>query len=691
MKKILCSVIVLFTAINIFAQNPDLVLKKDHKIDSSKVLIPEEFYKREGQIILNILFNYHYKKQPLNDSLSSAIFDEYLKNLDGAKSYFYKSDIENFEKYRYSFDDFLKNSLLDVPFEIFNVFKKRMNERVVYIKSALKDSLDFGVKETYKPDREKAGWAKTPEELNEVWRLRLKNEALVLILGGKNWNKSASDLLKRYQNFHKVILQYEPEDVFSLYMNSFTQVIDPHTDYFSPLNSDNFNISMRLSLEGIGAQLRQEGDYTVVASIVPGGPAAKSNLIHEDDRIVGVAQGEDGEMVDVIGWRLDDTIQLIRGKKGTLVRLQILEKEEGDNALPKEIRIIRDQIKLEEQAAKSEILNFEKDDKQFKVGVVKLPSFYTDFEGQRTGKPDYKSTTRDVREILKKFKEENVDGVIMDLRGNGGGSLQEAITLTGLFIKEGPVVQVKSGSNIVEVNRDPDPTIFYDGPFAVLTDRFSASASEIFAGAIQDYGRGLIIGEKTYGKGTVQNMYDLNAMIQFASKKAGQIKLTQAKFYRITGSSTQRKGVKPDIKFPSQYGENEFGEDSRPSALEWDQINPTDFQTYFNLSGVIPQLTKKHEVRAKNDPEYQLVMDEIKDYKEAREIKEFSLNKAERKAQRDEAEAKRKKREEERAKLLGIKIEEKKEVTPQSNTQNSDYELKESGRILADFILAKIG
>ncbi len=691
MKKFLLLLIVIISNV-LQAQNPELVLKKDHKIDSTKIIIPDEFYKREEQVIFQLLNFYHYKKQPLNDSLSSVVFDEYLKSLDFNKSYFLKSDIEKFETFRNKFDDFIKEANLEIPFSIFNLFKKRVNERIEFIKATLKNEFDFTKDEAYKPDREKEDWAKDEKELNEIWRLRLKNEALQIILTGKDFQKAASDLVKRYQNFHKVILQYEAEDVFSIYINSFLQTIDPHTDYFSPVNSDNFNISMKLSLEGIGAQLRQEGDYTVVASVVPGGPAAKSNLLHEEDKIIGVAQGEDGEMVDVIGWRLDDTIQLIRGKKGTIVRLQILKKEEGDNAIPKEIKLVRDQIKLEEQAAKSEIINFDHEGKNFKLGVIKLPSFYTDFEGQRLNKPDYKSTTRDVKNLISKLKEENIDGLLIDLRGNGGGSLQEAIQLTGLFIKEGPVVQVRNAQNIIEVDRDPDPTIFYDGPLGIITDRFSASASEIFSAAIQDYGRGIIIGEKTYGKGTVQNLYDLSMMIRNNERKAGQLKLTQAKFYRINGSSTQRKGVLPDIIFPSQYEEDEFGESSRSSALPWDQINATQFSKYLDLSKVLPILLKKHDERTKKDIEFQLIVDEINENKQARKQKEFSLNLEVRKKQKDEAEAKKKKRDEEKAKLLGIKIEERKEVeNPSQSNSKLDYQLKESGRILADFILAKVG
>lgn len=690
MKKLLVLIILfVLTSIN-YAQNPSEVLSKDHSIDSNKVVLPDETYKRECQVITQFLSFYHYKKQPLNDSVSAVIFKEYIEALDNSKLYFVKSDIQKFEKYKTQMDDFLKSGNLVPAFEIFNVFKKRLGERVRYVDDLLKQKFDFTVKESFAPDREKADWAQSSAELDELWRLRIKNDVLNMTLAGKDWKNTQDLLTKRYHNYHKIILQYEAEDVFALFMNAFTQVYDPHTDYFSPSASENFNIAMKLSLEGIGATLRQDGDYTTVASIVPGGPAYKSGLLHEEDKIIGVAQGEDGEMVDVIGWRLDDAIQLIRGKKGTLVRLQILKAKDSPSDPPTEIKIVREEVQLKEQAAKDEILNVEENGMNFKLGVIKLPSFYTDFEGQQKGKPDYTSTTRDVKNILNKLKEQKVDGVILDLRNNGGGSLQEAIQLTGLFIKNGPVVQVKNSANNIEIDQDPDPNIIYDGPLAVIVNRFSASASEIFAAAIQDYGRGLILGSNTYGKGTVQNMIDLNRAIQVPNKKLGQLKLTIAKFYRITGSTTQLLGVKPDINFPSQFNAKEFGESSQPSALPWDQIPSAQFKRFSDLSKSFPSLQKKHDDRIKKDPEYQYLLQDVEEFAKNREKKEISLNETIRRQERDEAELKRKQKEEERAKYLGIKIEEKKEVTvPVTNA--SDYELKESGRILADLILSKVG
>ena len=690
MKKLVILIFLILLSTKCFAQETEEVLSKDHKIDSTKVLVPDETEKRVDQVITQILSLYHYKKMPLNDSVSSAIYDQYLSVLDNNKLYFLKSDIDSFEKYRYQIDDYLKTGQLDAPFEMFNVYKKRVGERIEYINKLLTKEFDFTKDDSINLDRENAKWANSEAELNNLWRLRLKNDALNLKLTGKDWKGTVKVLEKRYHNFHKIILQYEPEDVFSLYMNAFTQVYDPHSDYFSPSASENFNIAMKLSLEGIGASLRSDGDYTVVASIIAGGPAFKSGLLHEEDKIIGVAQGDDGEMVDVIGWRLDDTIQLIRGKKGTVVRLQILRAKDGASASPTEIRIVRDEVKLEDQAAKDEILDIEESGKPFKLGVIKLPSFYTDFEAQRRGVKDFKSTTRDVRAIIKKFKNEKVDGVIVDLRNNGGGSLQEAIKLTGLFIKDGPVVQVKSSNNIVEVDRDPDSSIVYDGPLAVMINRFSASASEIFSAAIQDYGRGVIIGSNSYGKGTVQNMLDLNRSIPITNKKLGQLKLTIAKFYRINGSTTQRLGVVPDVSFPSLYSASEFGEASQKSALPWDQINPTEYQRYGDLSNIIPLLVKKHEARAKKDIEFQLLKDEVKEFKDNRERKTLSLNEEVRKKERDEADARKKKRDEEKAKALGITVEDKKEVSTQT-TKSDDYELKETGRILADLILAKVG
>ena len=688
MKRILILILLVTAFVACNAQSPEAVIAKDHSIDTNKVIVPGEYYGRVDQVITQLLTKYHYKRQSLNDSLSSVIFDNYINTLDNNKMYFYKADIDRFEQYRNVLDDSLYAGKLGPAYDIFNVFKKRLGERVKYIHERLAKEFNFEKNESFTPDRKDAPWAKDAAELDEIWRKRLKNDELNMIVSGKDWKAASDVLVKRYDNFYKLILQYEAEDVFQLYMNSLADSFDPHSNYFSPIASDNFNINMSLSLEGIGATLKSENDYTVVASIVPGGPAFKSGLLHDGDKIVGVAQGEDGEMVDVIGWRLDDAIQLIRGKKGTLVRLSIIKATAGINDPPEEIKIVRDKVKLEEAAAKQKIINVNENGADFKLGVIELPSFYVDFEGQRRGDPDYKSTTRDVKKILDNFKKEKVDGVIIDLRGNGGGSLQEAVSLTGLFIKDGPVVQVKNSNGAIEVDKDPDASVYYNGPLAVMTDRQSASASEIFAGAIQDYGRGLILGENTYGKGTVQNMVDLNRFLPSVSQKLGDVKLTIAKFYRITGSSTQNKGVIPDITYPSAFPADEYGESTQPSALKWDQIAPTDFTKYNEINKVLPELLKKHEERIKKDPDFNFVLEDIKEREKDKNKKSFSLKIEDRKKEREEAEAKKKERDE--LKQKNLKLVEKTEVDTLKKPIE-DYELRESGHILADFILAKIG
>jgi carboxyl-terminal processing protease len=610
--------------------------------------------------------------------------------LDNNKMYFLKSDIDEFEQYRNKFDDYLLTGTLNEGYAIFNRFKQRLNERIKYVDTALKNEFDYTKDETFIPNRKDADWASTIEELDELWRKRLKNDALNRKLDGRDWEDISKTLSDRYHRYHKIVLQYDEEDVFQIYMNAYTEAIDPHTSYFSPVTSENFDIDMSLSLEGIGAQLTSDGDYTKVTRIIPGGPADKSGLLKKDDRIVAVAQGEDGEMVDVVGWRLDDVVQLIRGEKGTLVRLNIIPAESEVNMSTKEIQLVRDKVKLEDQAAQSEIILIENDGVEYKLGVIDVPAFYIDFEGQKKGDPDYKSTTRDVRKLLEELKKENVDGVIVDLRENGGGSLQEAIELTGLFIEDGPVVQVRNSNGTIEVGRDPDNNIVYDGPLAVMVNRYSASASEIFSAAIQDYGRGIVVGETTYGKGTVQNLIDLGMFNRNKDEKEGKVKLTIAKYYRVTGSSTQHMGVIPDIMFPSAVDPEDYGESSKPSALPWDQIRSTNYQKFADLSRVIPKLRSRHEERIKNNLEFQYMLEDIEDYKERREKKEFSLNEEVRKKERELAEKKDKKREEERASNTEITVIEKGEVT-KKDLRVDDPELEETGYILADLIKFNVG
>jgi len=685
MKQILLAVIIIFISITSFAQTTEHKNDNSVAIDTFKVLVPTKFNSRVDQIVTTLLTKYHYKKIDLNDSLSSIIFDNYIKSLDYNRVYFIKSDINNFERYRHLLDDYLLAGNLSFPFEVFNTYKTRMYSRVNYINKIMQQEFDYSTNESFTPMRDEAPWVEKESELDEIWRKRLKNDALNKHLQKEEWEKTSKTLTDRYKRFHKVILQYKEEDVFQLYMNALANAIDPHTSYFSPITSENFNISMSLSFEGIGASLMLKDDYTTIAKIIPGGPAAKSENLFENDRIVGVAQGEDGEVVDIVGWRLDDVIQLIRGKKGTMVRLSILRADATLDMPTEEVKLIRDKIKLEEQAASSKIIKIEEDGKIFKLGVLDIPTFYIDFEAQRKGDPDYKSTTRDVRKLIKELNKENVDGFIIDLRNNGGGSLQEAVELTGLFIKDGPVVQVKNSNGNIQVDEDPDKEIYTDKPLAVFINRYSASASEIFAGAIQDYGRGLIVGEQSFGKGTVQNLIDLNRFMPTKESELGKLKITIAKFYRITGSSTQKLGVIPEVEFPS-IPRDKFGEASEPSALKWDQIRTTNFKKYGDLKNHLPSLLRKHKNRIENNLEFQYLLEDIQDYKTNKEKTQYSLNKDIRKKEREENEAKKSERENERVKKENFVVQEKDEVKKE-NLRVDDPLLEETGFILADLII----
>ncbi len=686
MKYLLAAVILLFSVESCDAQTAHPKVEKTTVLDTNGVVTPEDYFPQIEKVITKIFSRYHYKHIKVTDSLSSVIFDNLLKSLDYNKLYFLKSDIEKFEKYRTQLDDDLKKGIITPPYDIFNVYKKRINSRTKYILNRLKQKFDYTIDEYYEPDRKNADWAQSVDELNELWRKRLKYESLNLKLTGKKEDKIIETLSKRYENYQKAILQYKSEDVFELFENTFANAVDPHSAYLSARESENFDIRMKLSLEGIGAQLRTENDYTKVVKIIPGGPAYKSGLLHADDRIVAVGQGPKGELVDVIGWRIDDVVDLIRGKKGTTVRLAILKANASADLPPDTIAIVRDKVKLDERAAQKEIFQLDETGHHFKIGVIKIPSFYVDFEAKRKGDPNYRSTTRDVHKLLDTLKQENVDGIVIDLRNNGGGSLEEAISLSGLFIKKGPIVQVKNSNGTVDEGDDPDPSIIYDGPLGILINRFSASASEIFSAALQDYGRGLIIGEQSYGKGTVQNLIDLDRFLPYLGSEAGELKLTIAKFYRITGSSTQNLGVIPDVKMPSAIDPDEFGESSNPSALKWDMIKPTSFQKFGDLSSVIPKLIKQHEERIKNETEFKYMFEDIAEYKANKKKKKFSLLESKRKKEREKNEAKRKEREEARKKVKELKLKRKGEVDDKY-LKIDDPILEESGHIVADLIL----
>ena len=690
MKSVLILLITGFAANFYLAGTPDTIVESNNDLDSLKSLIPKNYYMLEGQLVHTVLDRYHYKQFELNDSLSSVIFDRYLKSVDYRKNYLLESDIKSFEQYRYALDDHLKDGDVLPFYDMFNVFLFRMRDQIIYTDTLLSKEFDYTIDEEYLINRKDAPWAESKTELDDIWRKRVKNDALNLKLNDKEWEEIQKNLKKRYENYSRILTQYNSEDVFQLAMNSFTTSVDPHTNYLSPITSDNFKIDMSLSLEGIGARLQVDDGYTKVVEIIPGGPAFKSKKLHADDRITAVAQGENGDFVDVVGWRITDVVQLIRGPKDSVVRLLLLKYDKGLDAEPVELILVRDKVKIEDQSASSSTLNIKHDEKTFKIGVITIPKFYIDFEAKNKREKDYKSTSRDVKNLLNELIKENVDGIIIDLRNDGGGSLEEAIRVTGLFIKEGPVVQVRDMEGNITVDNDLDPEIVYDGPLAVLVNRFSASASEIFSGAIQDYGRGIIIGENTYGKGTVQNMIDLSRLTSRANK-FGQVKLTIAKYYRVDGSSTQRMGVIPDILFPSYVDAKDFGESNEPSALKWDKIEPAEYELFYELFLIIPELQKLSKQRRETDPEFEYFREDIDEYKKSIKDRYVSLNEDVRREEKEEREEKSFQRENERRKIKGLRLLDKDETPPEDEKLNDDPFLNESAHIIADFISLTIG
>ena len=656
-------------------------------VPDTTALRPKAVYGKEARVISYILDNNHYRKLKLNDSLSSAILDSYIADLDNNKTYFLASDIQSFDKYRYEIDDLTRNEDVTPAYAIYNLFRKRYYERMEYVKDKLiGQNFDYTIDEYYETNREEAPWAASPAGLDELWRKIIKSQALSLKLTGKSQEEIEAALHKRYDRFIKNIDQFNGEDVFNVYMNAITESYDPHTNYFSPKASDLFKQSMSLSLEGIGARLVLDGDYTKIFEVLPGGPAEKSGKLHVNDLIIGVGQDKSGEMVDVVGWRLDDVVKLIKGPKGTTVRLQVLPAETGVKGPPQELVLVRDKIKLEDQAAKKSVINYQKNGKALKLGVITLPSFYMDFDAYQKGDPNYRSTTRDVRKLVQELQGEGVDGIVMDLRNNGGGSLAEAIDLTGLFIKQGPVVQVKNSMDKVEVGMDDDDGELYNGPLVVITNRFSASASEIFAGAIQDYNRGVIVGESTFGKGTVQTVLDLKRFIN-DKDDVGELKLTFQKFYRVTGSSTQNKGVTPDIVLPSALNSKQYGESSNPSALPWDVIQGTPFKKTADINTkILTRLNQSYQDRVKHDQNLKQFITETEDLKKNLAETRISLNEAARRKEMEEAERKKAMNKE-----MTAKVENNDGLPEDELLKLKDEGLRESLLILSDLVDSRIG
>ena len=655
-------------------------------------LKPSEAHARATELILHFVANYHYKKTALDDSLSKQILERYLKTLDPNRSYFNSTDIAAFEEHARDFDDYLENKQLQYPFDVFVRFRDRVDARIRYAESLLGKPMRFDIDENFDFDREKAPWA-SESQLDEFWRKRVKNDYLGLRLAGKSDAEIKETLLKRYQDLSRRTAQLNADDVFELFINAYLASIEPHTSYFSPRTSENFRIRMSLSLEGIGAILQSDNEYTLVRQVLKGGPADKSGLLHEDDRITGVGQGLNDRIVDVVGWRIDDVVDLIRGKKDSIVRLQVLPKGMPAGAKPKIVTLTRSKIALEDEAARQSVIELPAGNHTARIGVITLPTFYQDFEARARGDTDYRSTTRDVRALIGELMAKDVEGIVIDLRGNGGGSLSEATELTGLFITTGPVVQVRNSDSSVHIERDTDPEVAYAGPLAVLVDRNSASASEIFAGAIQDYRRGVIIGEPTFGKGTVQNLIDLSEYDRDSDAALGQLKATIAQFFRVAGDSTQHRGVVPDISFPTALGSDDEGERALPNALPWARIDPANYSPAMAPVTEFSKARALHEQRLRDSPVFSVLLDEERAVQAAKERTTVSLLQSVRQAEQERIENEQKNREERYRAATGKAPPTSGEVAngDASSTdkpdQSTDFVLQETARILENLVV----
>ena len=598
---------------------------------------PTDRQARVARLVSSMFERSHYRQAPINDPVSSLMLDRYLESLDPSRSYFLASDIAEFERYRYQLDDAVASGELSPAFAVFNRFQQRSRERMSYALQVLEKEPDFSLDETFEFDRKDAPWARERSELDELWRKRVKNDALSLILADKTWPEAREILEKRYERVRKRSEQVTSDDVFENFMNAFAHVFDPHSSYFSPRNSEEYRIQMSLSYEGIGASLQLLDDYVTIVEILPGGSAQRSGDLAAKDRIVAVGQGKDGELVDVVGWRLDDVVQLIRGPGGSEVRLQIQPGNAAPGTADKVIVLTRAKITLEAQAAKKELREIKRGDQTLRIGVITVPSFYQDYNARAAGDDEYRSTTRDVHRLLQEFTEEGgIDGLVLDLRENGGGHLSEAIGLVNLFVPKGPVVQLRETGGRVEVLESDERDAAYSGPLTILVDRFSASASEIFAAAMQDYGRGIVIGQDTYGKGSVQNLYPLDRYALGKDPGYGQVTVTIGMYYRVTGDSTQNRGVQPDIRLPSPISLEEVGESSRDGALPWNRIRPADFRQLEALTPLVEELQARHVERVASNPDFQHATEEIAALEKMRSHESVSLNLEKRKAEREQ-------------------------------------------------------
>lgn len=602
-------------------------------------LMPLQQQSQAAHLSAEVLTKHHYKHLPLDDILSSKIFDNYLKALDGEKIFFLQADIDQFANARTMLDDAILKEDLSIPFAIYNLYQQRATERITYARSLLKKGFDFEKKESYQYTRKNAPWPKSEDEMDDLWRKRVKNDWLRLKLAGKDDKNTVETLGRRYDNSLSSLSKIKSDDVFQNFMNAYAMAIDPHTNYFGIRASEDFNISMRLSLVGIGAVLQDKDEYTTIRELVAGGPAALSGKLKAGDRIVGVGQGANSQLTEVMGWRIDDTVALIRGAEDTVVLLDVLPAEAGPDGEHKIISLVRKKISLDKQAAKKTIIDVKDGSATRHIGVISLPGFYQDFAAHQKGDKDFRSATRDVSRILEELKKDKVDSVLMDLRNNGGGSLVEAIELTSLFIGNGPVVQQRDSKGRITIENDSNSSLAWNGPLGVLINHASASASEIFAAAIQDYGRGVVIGEPSFGKGTVQTVVDLDQLVKNEKPKYGQLKMTTAQFFRINGGTTQLRGVIPDISLPAMTDAEDFGESSYDNALPWTQIKAADYMPTGDLTGIVPILVANHDVRINRDKDFRYLQEDIAKFNAQRKKNLISLNEAERRKEREAQEA----------------------------------------------------
>lgn len=689
---------------------------KEQKIVPGMVnIMPEPQQGLIARELVKMIERYNFKEVKINDSISSVILDNYIKKLDGSRNYFLASDIKEFEAYRYTLDDDLRNGDLGSTFHIFNIYLKRYNDFIDFSLKQVSQPFSFKTNESYTYDREKMPWISSQTGLNEQWKKRVKYDLVNLKIAGTTPEKSVETIRKRYENVKSQNSKINSQDVFQIIMDAFTNSIDPHTNYYNPRNAEAYNEEMARTFDGIGASLKLENEILSVERILPGGPAFKSKQLHAGDRIIAIAQG-DGEFEDIIGWRIDNSVSKIKGPRGTKVRLKIIPAGMEMTAKPVIVEFIREQIVREDESAQKEIQNINFEGRNFKMGVITVPGFYADFKAMQAGDKNYKSTTRDVKLILDTLKNiDKVDGILMDFRANGGGSLLEAIELTGLFIDKGPVVQVKELGGNVSVSNDPSPGAAWNGPLGIMVDRLSASATEIFAGAIQDYGRGIIMGTQTYGKGTVQSVIDLNRIVkpnileQIAAAiikkdtenkkegvaarpsnleipEMGQINLTMGKFYRISGGSTQHKGVVPDISFPSIYPVDKIGEDTEPAALPYDYVAKSNYSKLpLSIDNIKDQLLKNHQDRMVKSLEFKYLLEDIQELNRRSSEVSISLNEDKLKAERDLLEAKNLKRANEIRAVKGLPLLKKGDKITKETTK--DFLKDESLRIIADYIV----